>query len=132
MLTEDQVVNAVSASLERNGWTIRSRALAHQRGDDIVATCRDKTLVVEAKGGGSSKPGTKRYGLEFTRGQCHINVGMAVLRALRVTAAGRAAAGVAFPDTPHYRRELDAVRSALERLQIQVWLVAPNLDVRTF
>jgi HJR/Mrr/RecB family endonuclease len=68
VLTEDQVVEAVAVHLTAQGWVVKSRALATQHGDDLVLSRNGVRLVVEAKGEGSSKPGTKRYGQTFTSG----------------------------------------------------------------
>lgn len=123
MLTEDQVVDAVRAHLEAQGWVIESFAHAHQRGDDIVAARANRTLRVEAKGGGSSKPGTNRYGQPFTLQQSRTAAAKATFRALGVVSNGDDA-GIAFPDTANYRRVLDPVRPALTNQSITVFLVA--------
>jgi hypothetical protein len=130
MLYEDHVVDAVCAHLETEGWTIKSRAYAHQRGDDIVATRDGAILRVEAKGGGSSKEGTKRYGEPFKLGQCHTSACKASFRALGVVSAGEQAA-VAFPDTPNYRRVLGPVMPALIAQAITVYLVGEDRSVTT-
>lgn len=128
MLYEDHVVDAVCAHLALDGWTIESFAHAHQRGDDIVATRGPQTLRVEAKGGGSSKEGTKRFGEHFTLGQCDISASKATFRALRVVSAGDIAA-VAFPDTGNYRRVLGPVLPALAVQGITVYLVKEDRSV---
>ena len=123
MLYEDAVVDAVRTHLETAGWTITSFAHAHQHGDDIVATREGKTLRVEAKGGGSSKKGSKRYGQPFTSQQCQINASTSTFRALSFIADGDEAV-VAVPDTAAYRCVFGKVLPALQRLGISVYLVA--------
>lgn len=61
-LYEDDVVRAVMEHLASEGWTIESFALSHQHGDDIVASRGAERPVVEAKGDGSSKSTTARFG----------------------------------------------------------------------
>lgn len=87
-LYEDDVVHAVMAHLESEGWTIDSFALSHQHGDDIVASRGDQRLVIEAKGDGSSKSTTARFGKTFTRNQVKTHVAVAVVRAMGVASAG--------------------------------------------
>ena len=123
MLLEDQVVDAVVAHLQANGWSISSFAHAHQQGDDIVAVRGESTLRVEAKGAGSSKPGTKRYGSAFTRNQVGSHVGVAVMRALAWASAGRDRAALALPDNEHHRSRIDAVCTALHEVGIGVFWV---------
>jgi hypothetical protein len=123
MLFEDDVVAAVVAHLRADGWTIESTALATQHGDDIVATRSGERLVVEAKGQGSSKTHTRRYGLSFNRGQARTHVGVAVLRSLRVVSEGTSTAAVALPNDEFHRREVDRVHAALSRLGVLVFWV---------
>lgn len=128
MLTEDDVVDAVCRQLERDGWGIESRALAVQHGDDIVAVKAGCRLIVEAKGEGSSKPGTRRFGQTFTRNQVksHVAVAVAVLRALSVVSRGDARAAVAFPDNQHHREVAGAAAPALARADVGLFWVADD------
>lgn len=123
MLTEDEVIDAVSKYLVSQRWHILSRATAIQRGDDLVAKREDVQLIIEAKGGGSSKAGTARYGMAFNSGQVFDHVAKAVLKALRVVSAGSAQAGIALPDDPFHRKEVALVEEALQRLGILVFWV---------
>lgn len=129
MLTEDDVILAVRAHLESNDWRIISQALAHQHGDDLVAQRDGVRLEIEAKGEGSSKPSSNRYGQVFDNSQVNDHVGRAVLRALRVVSLSQAKAAVAFPDNPAHRKELAAVRKALDQLELGVFLVGADKKV---
>lgn len=123
MLTEDAVIAAVREHLAFGGWQIVSWAAPDQHGTDIVAVRDGTRLEVEAKGGGSSKAHTARYGQPFTTAQVRVHVGEAVLTALRVVAAGTARAAVAFPDTPRHRAQAGAIEPVLHRLGITVYWV---------
>ena len=71
MLTENDVVQAVAGHLEDEGYRIVRALSTNQRGIDIVAEhpATKKQLLVEAKGGTSSKEGTANYGApRITRG----------------------------------------------------------------
>lgn len=129
MLTEDDVVEAVCRQLVRDGWGIESRALAVQHGDDIVAVKAGCRLIVEAKGEGSSKPGTRRFGQMFTRNQVKSHVAVAVLRALVVLSRGDARAAVAFPDNEHHRELAGAAAPALAAAGMGVFWVADDGSV---
>lgn len=100
MLTEDEVVDRTCRALERRGFEIVTRATSREHGYDIVASRGPLTLIIEAKGAGSSRPGSNRHGLEFNSGQVFDHVAKAVLKALRVTASGDARAGVALARQP--------------------------------
>jgi hypothetical protein len=107
ILTEDEVIDAVIAHLEKDGWAIESRSHADEHGDDIVAVRSGQKLVIEAKGAGSSKSGSNRYGLAFSKGQVFDHVGKAILKALRVVGQEHTTAGIALPDNEHHRSEID-------------------------
>lgn len=123
MLTEDDVIDAVRDLLVERGWTIVARATAIQRGHDLVAERQGGRLIIEAKGAGSSKQGTARYGQAFSAGQVFDHVSKAILKALRVAAAGSDRAAVALPDNPHHRNEIAQVHEALDRVDVGVFWV---------
>ena len=123
MLYEDDVVAAVVAHLRAEGWMIESTALATQHGDDIVATRDNQRLVVEAKGEGSSKSHTKRFGKPFSSGQASTHIAVAVLRSMRVSSEGKSSAAIALPAVDSHRREVARVAPALSKLGIQVYWV---------
>lgn len=131
MLTEDDVIDGVRDELLSQGWELVRRATANQRGDDLLMCRGGVSLVIEAKGAGSSKPGTARYGKPFNRGQVFDHVAKGILKALRVASAGDAQAGVAFPDNADHRREVDQVRPALTSAGIVVFWVDGDRHVQT-
>lgn len=116
MLTEDKAINLLCDHLRHNGWTIQRTAMPDQQGIDIEATQAGVRLEVEAKGKGSSKPGTKRYGKPFTRTQVQHRVGEALLTALAVASRDSAQAAIAVPDIRLYHSVADPVLPALHRL----------------
>jgi hypothetical protein len=86
-------------------------------------------LEAEAKGAGSSKAHTARYGQSSTTAHVKVHAGEAVLKALRVVAAGQARAAIAFPVTLRHRAEVTAVQPALASLGITVFWVADDATV---
>jgi hypothetical protein len=130
VLTEDAVVAAVCRTLVRNGYVIVARARATEHGHDIVAVKEPRKLFVEAKGAGSSKRGSARYGSAFNRNQVFDHVAKAVLKAMRVVAAGEGRAAIALPDNADHRREIDQIGHALQTAGIGVFLVSESDEVR--
>lgn len=130
VLTEDDVIDAVRDFLFERGWELVSRATAIQRGEDLVMEAHAERLIIEAKGAGSSKLGTARYGNVFNKRQVFDHVGKAILKALRVASSGEAVAGVALPDNADHRHEIDLVRPALHRAGIIVFWVAEDRTTR--
>lgn len=128
-LTEDQVIDAVSEYLATRSWRVITRATAIQRGDDLVVERDGERLIIEAKGAGSSKVETARYGKTFNKGQVFDHVAKAVLKALRVVTAGQARAGVALPGDAAHRAEVAKIRDALARLEVAVFWVDEQRNV---
>ena len=120
------VVSAVMAYLRADGWRIESTALATQHGDDIVATRGAERLVVEAKGEGSSKAHTAKFGQAFNKGQASTHIAVAVLRSLRVASEGTATPAIALPSVHSHRHEVDRVAPALSKAGIWVFWVAQD------
>lgn len=129
MIYEDDVVTAVVAHLRADGWEIESTALATQHGDDIIATRNAERLVVEAKGEGSSKSHTSRYGKPFNKGQASTHIAVAVLRSMRVVSEGTATAAIALPAVDSHRHEIDRVAPALSLAGIRVYWVDAEMRV---
>ena len=130
MLTEDRVVDAICQKLTADGYAIVQRASAVQHGFDIGARKDGRDLVIEAKGAGSSKAGTARYGMEFNAGQVFDHVAKAVLKAMRVVSSGTARAGVALPDNLSHRREIEQVAPALRQAGVALFWVNEQDEVR--
>ena len=95
----------------------------------IVAVKGDERLLVEAKGAGSSKATTKRYGEHFTGNQVGSHIGVAVVRALRWASNGNARPSLAFPDNPHHRARVDAIAPALAHVGIGLFWVSEDRQV---
>lgn len=136
VLFEDQVVDAVALYLRRRGYEIRQKLRSTQRGHDLIAFKAGRVsreIYVEAKGEGSSRSGSARYGRSFISGQVFDHVAKAILKALRITSAlgGQAEkrAAVALPDDVLHRKEIEQVMPALQQLDVAVFWVGRNRQV---
>lgn len=126
MLLEDGVVDAVVAFIVPKGCTIQSTAHANDRGDDIDAIKHGHPLLFEAKGAGSSKTTTKRFGQVSTSRETRS------ARTLgwpsSALSVGRQAAlpapPLAFPDNRHHRDRVNATAPALAEVGIGVLWVS--------
>jgi len=130
-LTEDHVIDAVCAHLEREGWLIEHKARTTDRGVDIVARLGQVVLKIEAKGATSSKPHTARHGEPFRRGVVRGHVARAFYTAAAAALEDprpgeNVLSAMALPVTPNHREFVDNIRGALERLELGVfWVEAP-------
>ena len=123
MLTENNVVEAVAAHLQDAGWRILQVCSTKQQGIDILAERQGERLAVEAKGGGSGTPGTRRYGSPFTNNQKHSHVAVALLTAARVVSEGNYGAGIALPNDKEHSLLIKQIWPALKMLGIRVFFV---------
>jgi hypothetical protein len=130
VLTENDVVAAVCAHLEDDGYQIVEQCTTQQQGTDIVA-CHPEhgSLHIEAKGETSSRSSSARYGKQFNSAQVRDHVANAVYTALRLHGKGDTAA-MAFPDTDLHQRYLEPVRSILRGLGIKIYMVGSDRRLR--
>lgn len=128
ILVEGFVVASTCAELTDRGWDTVPVTHTAAQGVDITATKVGSRLLIEAKGAGSSKPGTSRYGKPFHSGQVEISIAAAVYKALSVEPPDLGA--VALPDLPLFRKKLnDGIASNLRRLGIPIFWVSENGSV---
>jgi hypothetical protein len=91
-------------------------------GVDITASKGERRLLIEAKGAGSSRPGTSRYGKPFHSGQVEISIAAAIYKAL--SAAPPDLGAVALPDLPLFRKKFNmGITANLARLDIPIFWV---------
>jgi hypothetical protein len=129
-MTENDVVDAVAKHLKAEGWTVTKTCTTEQRGIDLIAERGNEGLVLEAKGGTSSKEGTGRYGKGFSTNQQRDHVANAVLTALKLhSSETKPQVAIAFPDTPSHRRHITAAADALKTLSIWAYVVHPDQRV---
>ncbi len=128
VLVEGFVVASVAAALTEAGWKVITVAATYAQGVDITATKGTARLLIEAKGAGSSRVGSQRYGKSFSQGQVESCVGKALFKAMGVATPDLAA--IAFPDTPLFRTKLsEAHVMNLTHLGIVVFWVTENGSV---
>lgn len=123
MLTENDVVTAVSKYLIENGYVIEQALTTSQQGIDIVAThpTHGKCLV-EAKGATSSKKTSSRYGIEFNNNQIKTHVGVAILKSFQTIQLNKEAEVViALPDNTGHRKIIDSMSHPIEKSGITVF-----------
>lgn len=134
-LNENQVVDAVCEYLKREGYAINSQCSTTQQGIDIVASKMGSSgrLLVEAKGGTSSKQGTARYDRGFNRTQTFDRVAKGFFTAAcMIQAHNTDQVALAYPDAEWVRDYLGRIRTILLALRITVFLVKADLKVVVF
>lgn len=131
-LTENKIVDAVAQHLAAAGWTIAQKLLTTDHGTDIIAERSDRPgrLLVEAKGGTSSKEHTRRFGKPFDGGQVKSHVSVAFYYAAALQERHRAdLVAIALPGDARHRAAVEAIGGAIRTLGIGVYLVADDGSV---
>ncbi len=130
MITENQVVESVAKFLTSNGWSIKQQLTTTQSGYDIIAQKEGVNLYVEAKGGTSSKPGTKRYGLPFTDSQAKDHIAKSIWQCGRaLTEFAECEVGIALPKEYYHVKFIDEISVLLNNSNVRVFWVDENLVV---
>jgi Holliday junction resolvase-like predicted endonuclease len=127
---EGNVVNAIAAHLEEEGWRIVGRADTHsrERGVDIRAEREGRVLLIEVKGFPSKHYRDPRRAGETKATaptlQAQHWYSHALLKAMRLqTAHPDATVALGFPDFPRYRSLFQETRVALQKLGVALFAV---------
>ena len=131
MLTENDVVTAVSSYLIEKGYAITQALTTYQHGIDIVATHPTHgRCLVEAKGAKSSKKSSNRYGIEFNSNQIKTHVGVAILKSFQTIQLNKDAdVVIALPDNTGHRKIIDSMRHPIKKSGITVFFVNENMNI---
>lgn len=128
ILVEGFVVASTCAELTDRGWVTVPVTHTAAQGVDITATKAGRRLLIEAKGAGSSKPGTSRYGKPFHSGQVEISIAAAIYKALSVEPPDLGA--IALPDLPLFHKKLnEGIAANLRQLGIPIFWASENGSV---
>lgn len=123
MLTENDVVNYACDYLVNIGYTIVQQLHTSEHGVDIIAQRDGIRCLIEAKGETSASEHTRRYGLAFSRNQVITHVAKAlyaITRLMNNTTDKSTIYGMAFPDNIHHIEAVNAIRNALDKLDIKI------------
>jgi len=130
MLTENDVVEAISSYLRGQGCHIVQQRTADQRGTDLIAECPGEIWHVEAKGSTSSKRNSSRFGLPFDTNQINSHVSRAIYTAMKILGqqpdGNRTRVALGLPNNDGHRRMVKPVQEALNLLGIAIFWVSDN------
>lgn len=134
MLTENEVITAVSLFLEEKGFIIESKANTHQQGHDIIALNDEGLrLYVEAKGATSSKHTSNRFGKAFSRSQVKTHVGVALIKVFQTkTKHPNDKACIALPQNEVHEQLVREIAPSVKAADIALFFVNENGLVTDF
>lgn len=122
MITENEVVDSVVNKLKEMGFKIISQSKASQKGIDIYAKNDEIEIMIEAKGGTTSK-NTSKKGEPFDSSQVKNHISVAILKAMQLKQENNLAIiGIALPNDKKHRKVIDTIRKSLQLLDIYlIW-----------
>jgi len=134
MLTENDIVKAVSLFLKNGGYVIDQALKTSQQGIDIEATAPNGVkCFVEAKGATSSKKETSRYGKEFNSNQVKTHVGAALLKSFQTLQLHNSSEVViALPNNKLHKLIIKSMYEPIKASGIRVFFVSQDGAVDVF
>ncbi|MBS3106197.1 hypothetical protein J4419_00865 [Candidatus Woesearchaeota archaeon] len=131
MLTENEVVDAVCKYLKSGGYSDICHKNTKEQGIDIEATSPDGSkLYIEAKGETSSNPNSKRSGKAFNNNQVFDHIAKAVYTALKLRENTHEKIGIALPVEANHKKHVNFIRQTLRDLDINLFWVDNNSNVK--
>ncbi len=134
MLDENDVISAVCSHLKNQSWEIRQGLHTTEKGIDIIAKNKitGQQLLIEAKGGTSSKKGSKLYGKPFTQPQVinRVSKGFFTAAKLRDQIKNSGKIYLALPDTTNFRKYIEQIKSFLLKLEVKIFWVDESKKVQ--
>ena len=131
MLYESKVIDYVRKYLKQKGYSFIKNANENQTGDDLIMKdCKNRLIIIEAKGETSSKEGTKRFGEPFTKSQCKTHISIALLRALIKIEEKKCNFGIALPKNKINEEIINKIQNNLKKLSISIFWVNNNGNVK--
>jgi hypothetical protein len=131
-MDENVVVNITCKRLEAQGFIILQRCSTSERGIDIIAeeSSTGRKLLVEAKGGTSSKESSVSFGIPYNSNKVRHQVAMGVFTCIKLRAEypdrSRYRVMLAVPDSPLFRIYLEPVLAELKRIDVEAMFVTES------
>jgi hypothetical protein len=135
VLNENDIVDAVCCYLSGADYAILQRCTTKEHGIDVIAKdiATGKRLLLEAKGGTSTREGSARFNLPFTRNQVFDRVSKCLYTTFRMLVNAHdqnAEVAMAFPDTPLFREHVEAIAPITTKLGLRIFMVAEDHSVK--
>ncbi len=125
---ENKVIDAVCKYLSAGGYEIIQKLRTIEHGVDVIAEHPEThvRVLVEAKGGTSSRDGSERFGKPYTQTQVFDRVAKGIFTCLQMRTENRDKNAVrvilAIQEKPEYfKKYISKVISSLETVGIEVW-----------
>jgi len=133
-MDENEVVAGICAHLMSLGLVVEQRLHTTERGIDIIARDSEtgQRILIEAKGGTSSRSGSERFGHPYTQTQVFDRASKGIYTTLKMRAdhsKEELRCILAAPDSRWFRGYLEPIAALVRPLDIEIWLLATDGSV---
>lgn len=136
LLDENAVIAAVTAWLEAKGYRVDSVKAGHPGIDiDAVHSDNNQRWIIEAKGGTSSRVGSKAFGKDYGQNGAYKGTAEAFWMAAHWTSKpqwAEANIGFAIPASKHFDKHSKPLERVCRLLGIAIFRVDPEMKVTVF
>jgi hypothetical protein len=129
MLNENEIIRALCLHLQATDHIIEQHCDAGVHGIDLIARTKDggKRLLIEVKGGTSTRPDSSRYNKPYTSSQVFDVVAKGfhqiLQRHLDFSSDCRHDFGFAFPDHPVFHKYVSPIVPVAKMMKIRLFAV---------
>lgn len=121
MITENEVVDMVISKLQELDFKIISSCDTRTKGIDIVAEKNNRKILIEAKGGTTSKKSTKE-GRPFDRNQAKTHISVAIFKLLQLKEQNKdALLAMALPYEKDHFEFISSIKTSIDELEIIIF-----------
>lgn len=125
MLTQYDVVAAVTGYLRNQGWEVLQTRDTNYRGYSVLAQKGRNILAVNSQGATSSVANSPKHGKPFGPSEIPTHIQRAIYKAVMLFNDGYRP-GIAIPKTDRHVRYIEKVRRVLRALNIVVFVVSSD------
>lgn len=131
MITENEIVDMVISKLLELDFKIISSCDTSTKGIDIVAEKNNRKVLIEAKGGTTSKESAKE-GKPFDRNQAKTHISVAIFKLLQLREENRdALLGIALPYERHHYEFINTIITSIKELKIIIfWCDKEEIEIQ--
>ena len=131
MITENDIVDIVISRLLELDFKIISSCDTSTKGIDIVAEKDNRKILIEAKGGTTSKESAKE-GKPFDRNQAKTHISVAIFKLLQLKEENKdALLAMALPYEKHHFEFISSIKTSIKELKIIIlWCSKEGIKIQ--
>lgn len=121
MITENDIVDMVTLKLKELNFEVISSCYTDVKGVDIIARRDNYKILIEAKGGTSSRQ-SRNQGKPFNRNQARTHISVAIFKILQLKEKNNdALLGIALPYEKNHYEFIESIKTSLKELEVIIF-----------